>query len=238
MPTGSFGGFRSGSRATAVPNVFFTTVLPQIADPVELLVTCYLFFVFGRERGAASLTSASALMQERPLIDSLRRHSADAERALRTGLELAATRGTLLRARGADGGEAGYLLNTETAQRRMEGLPVAAPREAEPSETPPPAGQRPNIYALYEDNIGSLSPLLIDELDEAEQSYSPAWIEAAFREAVANNRRSWRYISRILQRWSIEGPDYETSGRRAPLNPGNRRRTIGGPYRRVVERRD
>jgi len=238
VSTSSFGGFQSGSRATAVPNVFFTTILPQIADPIELLVTCYLFFVFGRQRGVRSVTSMSALLQERPLIDALRRLSPNAEHALRNGLDLAATRGTVLRARDVDSGEAGYLLNTETARKRVERLPADAPGEADPLAPLPPAGQRPNIYALYEENIGSLSPLLVDELDEAEQSYAPAWIEAAFREAAANNRRSWRYISRILQRWSIEGPDYEASGRRAPLNPGGRRRTIGGPYRRVVERRD
>ncbi|HLA19410.1 MAG TPA: DnaD domain protein, partial [Dehalococcoidia bacterium] len=37
--------------------------------------------------------------------------------------------------------------------------------------------------------------------------------EAAFREAVSLNKRSWRYIHSILRRWEAEGPDYEEAGR-------------------------
>ena len=72
---------------------------------------------------------------------------------------------------------------------------------------------RPSIYALDEENIGSLPPLLIDELEEAGKAYPFAWLEGAFREAVAQNRRNWKYISRILERWKLEGPNYEAPGR-------------------------
>ena len=54
--------------------------------------------------------------------------------------------------------------------------------------------ERPNIFAMYEDNIGMLSPMIADELRDAEQLYPAAWIEDAFREAVENNKRSWRYV--------------------------------------------
>ena len=60
-------------------------------------------------------------------------------------------------------------------------------------------------------------------------------MEAAFREAAANNRRSWKYIARILERWKIEGPDYETPGGSAPVGAAGRGRTIGGPDRRVID---
>jgi DNA replication protein len=240
MSSGAFGGFRSGSRATVVPNVFFTSLFPQIGSPAELYVCCYLFFVFGRKRSGQPCTSASELLQERPLLDALRRVSEDPERALREGLAHALRRGMLLKVRGTNGAEDGYVLNTESAGRQRQEPGRAQEDDAALADTggSPSSQERPNIYTLYEQNIGSLMPLLIDDLDEAEQAYPAEWIEAAFREAVANNRRSWRYISRILERWSIEGPNYEASGRRAPLNPPGRRRTIGGPYRRVVERRD
>ena len=67
--------------------------------------------------------------------------------------------------------------------------------------------QRPNIFVLYEQNIGPLTPLLAEELMEAEDTYPAAWIEDAFREAVELNKRSWRYIQRILERWAAEGKD-------------------------------
>ncbi|WP_376795450.1 DnaD domain-containing protein [Thermogemmatispora sp.] len=65
--------------------------------------------------------------------------------------------------------------------------------------------ERPNIFVLYEQNIGLLSPLIADELRDAAERYPPEWIEAAFREAVEHNKRNWRYIRAILRRWETEG---------------------------------
>jgi DNA replication protein len=65
--------------------------------------------------------------------------------------------------------------------------------------------ERPNIFALYEQNIGLLTPLIAEQLQEAERRYPREWVEMAFLEAVSNNKRSWRYIERILDRWSAEG---------------------------------
>jgi DNA replication protein len=65
--------------------------------------------------------------------------------------------------------------------------------------------ERPNIFVLYEQNIGLLSPLLADELKDAADQYPAEWIEAAFREAVEHNKRKWSYIRAILRRWETEG---------------------------------
>jgi len=58
-----------------------------------------------------------------------------------------------------------------------------------------------------------LSPILADELRDAEESYPASWIEDAFRIAVAQNVRKWRYIQAILERWSTEGREDGTSRR-------------------------
>ncbi|HJT57106.1 MAG TPA: DnaD domain protein, partial [Ktedonobacteraceae bacterium] len=65
--------------------------------------------------------------------------------------------------------------------------------------------ERPNIFVLYEQNIGLLSPLIADELQDAADHYPADWIEAAFREAVQHNKRKWTYIRAILRRWETEG---------------------------------
>jgi DnaD/phage-associated family protein len=65
--------------------------------------------------------------------------------------------------------------------------------------------ERPSVYALYEQNIGLLTPILAERLQDAEGRYPLDWIEAAFEEAVTNNKRNWRYIERILERWAVEG---------------------------------
>ena len=65
--------------------------------------------------------------------------------------------------------------------------------------------ERPNIFVLYEQNIGLLTPLIADQLKDAADQYPQEWIEAAFREAVQHNKRNWSYISAILRRWETEG---------------------------------
>ncbi len=64
---------------------------------------------------------------------------------------------------------------------------------------------RPTVFRLYEQNIGPLTPLVADRLIKAVELYPIDWIESAIAEAVSYNRRSWRYIARILDNWATEG---------------------------------
>jgi DnaD/phage-associated family protein len=75
--------------------------------------------------------------------------------------------------------------------------------------------QRASIYSLYEQNIGLLTPLLAEQLAEAERRYPPDWIEAAFTEAVDHNKRSWSYVRRILESWE-QGGQPHASGKLGP----------------------
>jgi DNA replication protein len=67
-----------------------------------------------------------------------------------------------------------------------------------------------DIFSLYEQNIGILTPLIADELKEACKRYPEAWIRDAVKEAVSLNKRNWRYIARILEHWLSEGKDNGT----------------------------
>ena len=64
-----------------------------------------------------------------------------------------------------------------------------------------PSADKPNIFSLYEDNIGSLAPILAEEMKEAEERYPWEWIREAFRIAAVENKRNWRYVAGILRRW-------------------------------------
>lgn len=63
----------------------------------------------------------------------------------------------------------------------------------------------PTAFFLYEQNIGPLTPLIADRITRAMDAYPQSWIEDAIEEAVTYNRRSWRYIERILETWSQQG---------------------------------
>jgi DnaD/phage-associated family protein len=66
-------------------------------------------------------------------------------------------------------------------------------------------GERPNIFALYEANIGPLTPILADKLREAERTYEAAWVNAAFGVAVKRNKRRWDYVEGVLKNWLRDG---------------------------------
>lgn len=73
-----------------------------------------------------------------------------------------------------------------------------------PKKEEPP--QRPNIYKIYESEIGVISPFIKDELVEIENHYPDGWFIMAVKEAKSSTTRvSLNYIKKILDRWEKEG---------------------------------
>jgi DNA replication protein len=73
------------------------------------------------------------------------------------------------------------------------------------AHTMPVQVERPNIFTLFEQNIGLLGTAVVEEIKDALDTYPEEWIEAAIREAAIHNKRSWSYIRAILRRWETEG---------------------------------
>ena len=221
-----FPGFSPGAHATAIPNGFFADLLPRITDPAELVVTLYTFFALGRRRASERWLTREQLAAELPLRRALAGLAPEPEGALERGLAAAVERGTLVAA--LREGTMRYTVNSPAGRRGL-----ALPQRTSNTDAPlsPAAEDAPTIYALYEETVGSISPLVADELRAAEEEYPPSWIEEAFREAAAHNRRSWRYVQRILERWRDEGRHDAAVGR----DPGARR-DLAGRYRGLIRR--
>jgi DnaD/phage-associated family protein len=101
-----------------------------------------------------------------------------------------------------------YFLNTSRGRATVEAIQNGEWRPSGDPLTPVELGpERPNIYHLYEQNIGPMTPLMADALQDAEDTYRNEWIEEAFRIAVENNVRNWRYVEAILRRWHERGYD-------------------------------
>ncbi len=229
--TPPFGGIPAGAKAVPVPAILFTSVFPSIEDVAELVVTLYATAAVQRLRRFPRLLEAAALRADRALVEtlaSLLPHD-DVDQAFQRGLDAAVARGTLLRLQpsqsGADDPARGPLLTLNSAadrravERVQRGqLAAATGWIIEPAQ--PRAAQ--NVYAIYEQTIGPISPQIADELSEAEGLYPAEWIEEAFRESAELNKRSWRYVKRILERWQQEGRDDETSGRHSRWRPDSR----------------
>ncbi|MEZ4522843.1 MAG: DnaD domain protein [Thermomicrobiales bacterium] len=127
----------------------------------------------------------------------------------REALGAAVARGVLI-ALSPEDEQRWYVLGTDENRRKAHRGSFVVPDLPEP--TPLPI-ERPGIYALYEQNIGLLSPLIADRLADALLRYPENWIVEAIGEAVSYNRRSWRYIDRILENWATEGRTDETHRR-------------------------
>ena len=81
-------------------------------------------------------------------------------------------------------------------------------REEGDVQPPPPSSSSDSsdkIINFYERNIGLVTPMLRDEIEEAIAKYPPAWIEDAMAEAVRANVKNWRYTMGILRSWKKEG---------------------------------
>lgn len=68
-----------------------------------------------------------------------------------------------------------------------------------------PGTDRPNLFKLYEDNFGALTPMMADTIKADLESYQPDWIEDAMKEAVEYNARNWKYVQAILRNWQEKG---------------------------------
>jgi DNA replication protein len=202
-----FKGFPAGElRFTAVPDLFFARLLPQIDSLAELKVTLHFLWVHYRQ--ARQVISYSELLTDETLIQSLALIDEDIEAALRQGLIRAVERGTLLCAQVEDdtGSHDLYYLNSERGRQALAKVQAGEVGVVATSgaEVAPPT-KRPNIFELYEDNISLISPIIADELKDAEATYPPEWIEDAFKIAVENNVRKWSYIRAILERMATAG---------------------------------
>ena len=102
-----------------------------------------------------------------------------------------------------------YLLNTEQDREALEKIKSGEIKltglDVKAGESGIIAQPRPNIYTLYEENIGLLTPMIAEELKDAEKNYPEQWIDDAIKESVRANKRNWRYIAHLLERWATEG---------------------------------
>jgi DnaD/phage-associated family protein len=77
--------------------------------------------------------------------------------------------------------------------------------EAGLSESAGGGEKKPNIFGLYEKNIGPLTPILAETMKDAEKEYPAEWLEEAIRIAVKKNVRNWQYVEAILRSWKEKG---------------------------------
>lgn len=222
-----FSGFPAKAGVTPIPNLFFSSLLPQISDIAELKVTLNIFWSLYGKRGYPRFTTYRGLLSIKSLMTSLKEGGKPPDEVLGDALEKAVKRGTILHmVVDRDGTpEDVYFLNTESDRRVVTRIKngelalagwKAGGQAYQDIETGPP----PDIFTLYEENVGMLTPMIAEELKEAEKLYPEDWIREAIKEATKQSVHKWSYISVILERWATEGKKDGTyrrdSGKKGP----------------------
>ena len=201
-----FNGFPARMEYTPVPNIFLNSVLAEITDTAELKLTLHLFRLLYFKKGSPQYVTVNELLSDTGLMSGMNNN----EEILRQALAAVGNRNTILHAAAEDGKhEDIYLLNTaansESVGKIEDGTKQFTGFEVKRVIPEVPAAVQPNIFTMYEENIGLLTPMIAEELRDAEKTYPEVWIKDAIKEAVNAGKRNWRYIAAILKRWETEG---------------------------------
>lgn len=188
----TFKGFTDSETFSQIPDSFFQQLLKEIKDADELKVTLYAIWCIEHMDGPfRALCETDFYAKDLGL-------TAD---EIRSGLEKATQRGSLIKS--AHEADVFYFLNSPRGRATAEACAKGQWRESAKIMSAPL--ERPNVFKLYEENIGPLTPLIADALKDAEGIYSTEWIADAIELAVKNNKRNWKYCEAILKRWKEEG---------------------------------
>jgi len=236
MPNRQLSSSQKKTDFISLPDSFFTQAIPKIQDLAELKIVLYVSYLILRKQDHpftschSERSEESHATQGRPQFVTYKELKAEScrlsaeldEETLRQALNSAVEHGTLLHS----------TLNIDGVLEDVYSL--TADSHQPPARLPSPGGQAVNIFALYEQNIGMITPMIAEELKEAEKLYPPQWIEEAFKEAVTLNKRSWKYIARILERWASEGKD--SGEHRRDIKKDGPDKYIKGRYGHLVKR--
>lgn len=215
MPNRRLSGFQAKTDSIFLPASFFTGTISKIQDLAELKAVLYAAYLIQRKQDHPQTEAIGVTYKE--LKEESRRLSAElGEDTLRRALDSAVEHGFLLHSTS----------NVDGVPEDMYSLAAPACQGHQPAAA--------DIFTLYEQNIGIITPMIAEELKEADKIYPPRWIEEAFKEAVVLNKRSWKYIARILERWANEGKD---SGEyKGNTEKGSPDKYVKGKYGHLVKR--
>jgi DNA replication protein len=241
MPDKSFSGFPGNPEVVPIPALFFKSLLPMISDIAELKTVLHIFNVLSKRRGYPRFMSYEELFNDKQLKDIIALDSAEPfEETLKSALSQAVNHAILLQQKIEKNNklEDIYLINGDSERKAIDKIingeikvvdfNIVKPIEEQPETIA-------NIFSLYEENIGILTPIIAEQLHEAEKEYPSDWIQNAFKEAVTANKRNWKYIARILERWAVEGKDNGEIGRNNKKE-NDPDRYIKGKYGHMVNR--
>ncbi len=208
-----FSGFRAGkTHLIPIPSDFFGEILPMVDDLAELKAILYTFWKLAQGSGDVRYVRLDDALSDLVFLAGLGETPKQQEAAARRAFARAAQRGVLIEITVSRGGreETWYFLNSPKGRQAVKRLRQGDFRGLIHDIDDVIIGlekERPNVFLLYEQNIGMVTPMIAEKLRLAEKHYPEDWLYDAFSLAVERNHRSWAYIHRILRNWAEHGKD-------------------------------
>jgi DNA replication protein len=219
-----FAGFTDSETFAQIPDSFFRHLLSEIDDRDELKVTLFALWRIGGMEGRVHF------LREQDFAECVPAPAPALEKAVKRG-SLLEVLPRLTSQEVRNKVAVLYFLNSPRGRAAAESF-AKGQWQPDAAVTPPSQPERPNIFRMYEENIGPLTPIIADALKDAEQTYPPEWVAEALGTAVKNNKRNWKYVEAILRRWKEEG-HAKKQNRRDAQEDG--RRYAEGEYADYIE---
>jgi DNA replication protein len=224
-----FNGFGAKTRFISLPAETFSELLPLIDDLGELKVTLFALWALLQKEsdsdGYRYLRLSDFSDKEAVKMHNLKGPELD------IALYRAIERGTLLKIEIAQNDETLYFANTANGRLAVEQIKAGRWQMSDTNDPVQILPERPNIYRIYEENIGALTPLIADDLKDAEREFGVEWVAEAIALSVSMEKRNLKYVRAILKRWKQEGKHETHQGTTRQADGGtDERRSIFGKY--------
>ena len=198
---------------TNVPNAVLESLLDADADVDHITFALRALWWLERSPKFPKSVDIDDLRTDRTLV-------ATVGPAFDSAMDATCKRGIFLRTN--SNGNVRLLLNTVSAARQVDNADDG--RDESPSGWDVPAVRPgpPDAFRAYEQNIGSITPMIREEIGQSLQDFTDAQITQAIRIAVENDARSWAFVRAVLRKWNSEGipderqPRGESEGSRIP----------------------
>ena len=217
-----FDGFQADDlELISIPAAFFTQLLPQMDDLNQLRLLLYMLWHVDQQDETVQYFQLEDFQSDAALARMI-----GGEQEIQTTLSGLINLGAVLQADLEWMDERYYFINSPQGRAAVEA--IKSGRWTDPGRIKQSIhleSEKPNIFKLYEENIGPITPMIADILKMDEAAYPYEWIQEAIEIAIKNNARSWKYIQTILDRWQNQGRGNEQNRRDHSKDPDSYRKS-------------
>ena len=167
----TFKGFPRSVRYLPVPAPMFGPLLEQIKDASGFIITLRIIWMLQQKKGRLRYVSSEEVFGDKILANAL-----GSKEAIQNSINMVVKGGILLQIRRENASDA-FMLNSESDREIASDIGSIYESNNQPADPWEIENTPPEIYSLYEQNIGILTPIMSEKLTEAEDKYPTGWIK-------------------------------------------------------------